>query len=65
MLEDKKGGEGALSSEALARDKWRGGVTVEQSDAPGHTLPESERSSGDDEAAQRSGAVGATILPPD
>lgn len=61
-------GEGPLKAEALARDEWRGGETfLDESDAPGHTLPESERDrarlkgGGGD---QGSGGGTAGIVPP-
>jgi hypothetical protein len=65
-MDDKDGGP--LKAEALARDKWRGNddTFLRQEDAPGHTLPESERDRATDEnAGRRSGAVSGTILPPD
>jgi hypothetical protein len=68
-MDDHDNKEGPLKAEALARDTWRGdgGTFLDESDAPGHTLPESER----DRATQGgsgkkgSGAVSGTILPPD
>ena len=59
-------GEGPLSSEALARDKWRGdgGTRLDRGDARGHTLPESERDRATDEGGGGSG-VGGIIPPPD
>ncbi len=67
MDDRKRTEEGPLSSEELAQDEWRdGGTYLEESDAPGHTLPESERDrarmkpgSGDDTSAP------GTIFPPD
>jgi hypothetical protein len=61
--------EGPLKAEALARDKWRGdgGTFLDEKDAPGHTLPESERDRATRGGSGRkgSGAVAGTILPPD
>ena len=58
--------DGPLSSEALARDEWRGAApSLEERDAPGHTLPESERDSTFGEEEGRTGAVTGTVLPPD
>jgi hypothetical protein len=61
-------GKGPLSSEELERDEWRGGETrLSQKDAPGHTLPESERDGAGQEGSdgERPGLVSTTILPPD
>ncbi len=60
--------EGPLSSEALKRDEWRDDdALLESKDAPGHTLPESERGAGagDGEGARRPRGIAGTILPPD
>lgn len=58
--------EGPLSSEELARDEWRDDEPrLKESDAPGHTLPESERDPGSSNGGSRTGAVSGTILPPD
>ena len=68
MDDRKEDGEGPLSSEALKRDEWRGGETqLRQKDAPGHTLPESERDGAAQEGGdgERPGLVSSTILPPD
>ena len=61
-------GEGPLSSEALKRDEWRGGATeLKPEDAPGHTLPESERGAADpdDDRADGPNPLGGTMLPAD
>ncbi len=62
-----EGSEGPLSSEALKRDEWREGATeLSEEDAPGHTLPESERGAASSGSGRKgSGAVAGTILPPD
>ena len=68
MAEDKQEeGEGPLSSEALKRDEWRGGGTrLRKEDAPGHTLPESERDVATEaDGRQSSSGISGTILPPD
>jgi hypothetical protein len=67
MADDKQQDEGPLSSEALKRDEWRGGETILQDeDASGHTLPESERDRATQGGGQQgSGAVPGIILPPD
>ena len=68
MADDKQQQEPApLEAEALKRDDWRGGATkLSQGDAPGHTLPESERDRAVEDGAQEgSGAISGTILPPD
>jgi hypothetical protein len=68
MDDKREEGEGPLSSEALKRDEWRGGETsLDPKDAPGHTLPESERNKAaqDGGGDQRPGLVSTTILPPD
>ncbi len=67
MAEDKQPEERPLGAETLKRDEWRGdATTLEQKDAPGHTLPEIERDEATDGGAQQgSGAVAGTILPPD
>ena len=65
-MKDNKAKE-PLSSEALKRDEWRdGGASLSREDAPGHTLPESERDASEPEsdAPSRSGLAG-TIIPPD
>lgn len=54
-----------LASEALARDEWRKGETLlDQDDAPGHTLPESERDRATDQGGGGSGGS-VPIMPPD
>jgi hypothetical protein len=66
LMQDEKD-QGPLSSEALARDRWRGDAAeVKNGDAPGHTLPASESGDAEDE----SGGSGprpfsGTMLPPD
>ena len=66
MAEDDESKDGPLSSEALARDEWRGGApNVKERDAPAHTLPASERDSTAGEEGGRTGAVTGTVLPPD
>jgi hypothetical protein len=68
MNETREEGEGPLSSEELERDEWRRGETrLSQKDAPGHTLPESERDGTVQEGGdgERPGLVSSTILPPD
>lgn len=58
--EDGDDGEGPLKAEALARDEWREGETVlDEGDAPGHTLPESER----DRARMKSPGGGGSAGP--
>lgn len=58
--------DGPLSSEALKRDEWRGGAaSLAQEDAPGHTLPESERDAADTGEGNRPNPLGGTMLPPD
>ena len=67
-MDGKRKGEGPLSSEELERDEWRGGETrLTQKDAPGHTLPESERDGAAQEGgdSERPGLVSSTLLPPD
>jgi hypothetical protein len=57
-------GEGPLSSEQLKRDEWRDEDGTPN--APGHTLPESERGVDDDDiAGNRPNPIGGTMLPPD
>ncbi len=67
MADDKQQDEGPLSSEVLKRDEWRGGETIlQEEDASGHTLPESERDRATQGGGQQSSrAVPGTILPPD
>jgi hypothetical protein len=68
MHEEKQEGEGALGSEALKRDEWRGEeMLLNKDDAPSHTLPESERNAAgqDGNGNEGSGLVSSTILPPD
>ena len=61
--------ERPLKSEALARDQWRGDEdrTLSKSEAPGHTLPESEAGPGADDEDGRDGPnpIAGTMLPPD
>ena len=61
--------EGPLSSEALARDRWRGdgGGSLSAEDAPGHTLPASESDAADTDESGRRGPspLAGTVLPPD
>ncbi len=66
-MDENKPDEGPLSSEALKRDEWReGGTSLSDKDAPGHTLPESERDAASTGSGHKgSGAVAGTILPPD
>ena len=67
MQDKKEDREGPLSSEAAARDDWRGGeASLSPRDAPGHSLPESERdSAADQDAGRSSGPIPGTIFPPD
>jgi hypothetical protein len=68
MDDRKEEAKGPLSSEELERDEWRGGETrLTQKDAPGHTLPESERDGAVQEGgdSERPGLVSSTPLPPD
>jgi hypothetical protein len=54
-----------LESEQVNRDKWRGGETlIPSSEAPGHTLPESERDRATDEAAGHGAQAAPDIIPP-
>lgn len=65
-MQDEKE-EGPLSAEALARDAWRGDAAeLKPGDAPGHSLPESERT-GIEEEGEQSGPrpFSGTMLPPD
>jgi hypothetical protein len=65
-MQDEKE-QGPLSSEALARDKWRGDAAeLKKGDAPGHTLPASE-GGGAEEEGEGSGPrpFSGTMLPPD
>lgn len=67
-MDDKRDeDEGPLSSEALERDEWRGEETrLNEGDAPGHTLPESERDRATEGGGGKSSrSVAGTILPPD
>ena len=59
--------KGPLSSEALARDEWRGDATeLKNGDAPGHTLPESEgKDAGDESGGGGPRPFSGTMLPPD
>lgn len=66
MVDRHEDREGPLTSEELARDEWRDEEPgLNERDAPGHTLPESERPGTSTDASERSGAVSGTILPPD
>ncbi len=56
--------DSALKAEAAKREEWRGGASVNEGDAPGHTLPESERDQ-TQSAEGGSGGVPGTIRPPD
>ena len=61
-------GKGPLKSEALARDEWRGEDkrTLSKSDAPGHSLPESEAAvKADGDGAEGPNPIAGTMLPPD
>ncbi len=63
-----EGEEGPLSSEALKRDEWRGdAASLRPKDAPGHTLPESERGleDPDEDGSDRLNPLAGTMLPPD
>lgn len=66
-MDDGKGEDDPLQAEARARGKWRDDeATLRDSDAPGHTLPESERDSGSSGGSGGgSGGVPGTISPPD
>jgi len=66
MDERDESREGPLKSEELARDEWRDDEPgLKERDAPGHTLPESERDASGSEGGSRTGAISGTILPPD
>ncbi|WP_324749861.1 hypothetical protein SH591_15470 [Sphingomonas sp. LY54] len=54
-----------LESEQIHRDKWRGGETlIPSSDAPGHTLPESERDRATEPDEERSDRASPDVIPP-
>lgn len=54
-----------LESEQVNRDKWRGGETlIPSSDAPGHTLPESESDRATDQNEGGSGQAAPGVIPP-
>jgi hypothetical protein len=62
---DRHEEKGPLQSEQLERDKWREGETLlDEDDAPGHTLPESERDRAKDDQERRTGSI-TPIIPPD
>ncbi|HEV2747770.1 MAG TPA: hypothetical protein VGW34_10800 [Allosphingosinicella sp.] len=64
-MDDRKKDEGPLSAEAVARDEWRGGETLlDEGEAAGHTLPESERDRAGTKPAEESRAGSAGIVPP-
>ena len=64
-MDDRSENEGPIKSEQLERDKWREGETfIDQDDAPGHTLPESERDRGKDDQGRQGGSI-TPVIPPD
>ena len=65
-MDKSKSQKDPLEAEAKKREEWRGGETsLGRYDAPGHTLPESERDGAADAGSDARGAVSGTILPPD
>lgn len=66
-MDDRKAKDDPLKAEARAREKWRDDdALLREGDAPGHSLPESERDSGaGGGSGGAGGAVSGTILPPD
>jgi hypothetical protein len=67
MAQDGQQDEGPLGSEALKRDEWRGGETIlQEGEASGHTLPESERpGTSEGDGPQGAAAAAGTVPPPD
>lgn len=65
-MDDRRDDEGPLHSEQLNRDKWRGdgGTFLDEEEARGHTLPESERDRSK-QSSGNTGGVSAPIMPPD
>jgi hypothetical protein len=68
MADDKGKSTAPLSEEARKRDEWRGdgGTFLDEEEAAGHTLPESERDRAKSESGRgETAAAPSTVPPPD